>query len=245
MHQCIGASVHQCECISSLVQIHLDQSLFLSLFSAPITIFPYIFLSHPHFGTKSSEWFWEGLRPWYQMVVREQNFQIFPDSQYYQWLSHSLWKVLNEMWQPNLHLDYGCLYIPISIIFKLDFTVIHWHRKFQDFDTSIIFCHDFQLILHSIYISPMLVWKSWELKTDCHVTIRDLLDIGLLSLQNGSRLALVEHHPRKTDSPGQLGCCGRCRLAANQDMHRSAGQNIIFMRKCGLEAHIYLLKQSK
>ena len=124
-------------------------------------------------------------------------------------------------------------YIPISRICKLDFTVIHWQRKFQDFDTSIMFCHDIQLILHSIYISLMLVGKSWELTTDRHVTTRNLWDTGLPPLECGSRLVLVDYLTREVDSPGQRGCCGRCRLAANQDMHRSAEQNAIFMRKCG------------
>ena len=62
---------------------------------------------------------------------------------------------------------------------------------------------------------------------DLHAFTRNLLATGLLSYEYDSRLVLVDSHTRKTDSPGQLGCCGRCRLAANQDMHISAGQNTI------------------
>ena len=63
------------------------------------------------------------------------------------------------MWQPNLHLDYGCLYIPISIIFKLDFTVIHWHRKFQDFDNELqLIANDDLAIIHYA-----IIFNHWEI----------------------------------------------------------------------------------
>ena len=91
----------------------------------------------------------------------------------------------------------------------------------------------FSVMICSSYCIPFTHHRCWygrvESGTDRHVTTRNLLETGLLSLEYGSRLVLVEHHTRTTDSPGQLGCCGRCRLAANQDMNISAGQNTIYL----------------
>ena len=75
----------------------------------------------------------------------------------------------------------------------------------------------------------MLVWQSGELKLIFMFFTRNLLDTGLLSYEYDSRLVLVDYYTRKTDSPGQLGCCGRCRLAANQDMNILARQNTIYL----------------